>query len=92
MSWRDRAIRLLDGLLTAEISVSEFCDRYEPLWNFELESNAELGAEAPIFEQIFDSVVWYSPFPEDRDSYPGFKNEEDIIAIVRKANARLERS
>jgi hypothetical protein len=91
VSWENRAVQLFERLLSSDLSVSEFCDQYEPLWNFDLFSSSELGVKASVFEKVFDAVVWYSPFPEDRASYPGFKDEESIIAIVREALAEIKR-
>ena len=86
---RAKLVMLLDGLISGSLSTSEFCENYEHTWNFELKRGELEPREAEIFNAVFDIVVWYSPYPEDRKAYPGYKNEETILRSVHEARSKI---
>ena len=86
---RDKLVDLMKQLRARQISVPEFAAKYESAWNFELEKGDVGRDEAEILERVFDTAAWYTPVEEDRESYPGFKSGEAVLAVVEGALERL---
>lgn len=83
MTAREKLLHLMQALVSDGLSVQEFCAEYERVWNFELEPSALAGDEDRVFRRVFDTAAWYTPVEEDRASYPGFRDEESVLAVVR---------
>jgi hypothetical protein len=79
---RGRLRKLVELLLAGTVSVAHFCEAFERIYNLELDRSTLTAAEAPAFAAIFDRVVWYSPFPEERARIPNYLGEDQIIATV----------
>ena len=86
---RDKLIGLMKQLRSHEILVEEFAPKYEQAWNFELKGGDVDAAEAEVFKQVFDIAAWYTPYEEDRESYPGFKSEAAVMGTVEQALEKL---
>jgi hypothetical protein len=71
------------------LPVGEFCAVLEQLFNFELDDTDLSAHEDTVLGQLFDEVVLYSPFPDDRARYPGYRSEEDVLAAVDRALTAL---
>jgi hypothetical protein len=82
---RDKLIGLMRALVANEITPAQLSEQYEPTWNFELEAAELKEGEAAVFERVFDVISWYTPVVEDRASYPGFKDERDVLEAVSAA-------
>ena len=88
---RSKLVALMEQLRSREILVDEFAPKYEHSWNFDLKAGDVSEAEAVIFKEVFDAAAWYTPYEEDRDSYPGFKSETAVISAVERALEALGR-
>ena len=86
---REDLVRLMKRLRSRDIQVAEFCEQYEPIWNFELQEADLAEGEAAIFERVFNVVAWYNPFPEERETYSGFKSEAAVAGAVAEALENL---
>jgi len=81
VGWRHRVVRLIDDYLEGRLPLERFCGDYEYLWNFERPN--QLGAgEAALFQRLFDTVAWYTPFRGERQGNPAFKDEGQVIEAV----------
>ena len=47
--------------------------------------------QAKLLESVFDSVVWYTPLRQDRETYPGFKDEKQILQLANQVLTRLKK-
>jgi hypothetical protein len=79
----------MQQLQSREILVEEFAPQYEQVWNFELKAGDVDETEAAIFKEVFDAAAWYTPYEEDRESYPGFKSEAAVFGAVEHALEKL---
>jgi hypothetical protein len=79
----------MDQVLSGRLSVAEFCARYEKAWNFERDESQMSERDARIFEQVFDSVAWYTPIVEDRRASGRFKSEADILGEIERHREEL---
>ena len=70
--------KLLDDYLGGKLKTETFCRDVEVAYNDAIDTSALTVAEQPIFERLFDVVVWFSPFPEERAKIPNYRNEEQI--------------
>lgn len=75
----------LDGKLTTQA----FCDRYEMEFNTPDQVDWASSLEANVFQDLFDIVVWYSPFDEDRRRFSGYVGESQILSAAKTAAERL---
>jgi hypothetical protein len=89
LSGRDLLYLLVRKFLAEEIDVSIFCADFEKCYNFHTEKAALTAVESLAFKDVFEKVVWYSPFPEERKMVPNYLGEAEIKHIVLEAAARL---
>ncbi len=86
---RGRLLELIEMALSDAISVQDFCDRFETVYNLQLDKSALGPDEAPVLKGVFDKIVWYSPFPEERAKIPHYIGEDDVKTAVAKAAGAL---
>lgn len=87
MKNQKRLFDLIKPFLANQISAEEFSSKYEHSYNFEIDKTS-LGEHAQIFKEIFDLVVWHSPYA-DEESNPSYKNDEEVFSYVREKVAKL---
>ena len=75
---------LLREVSSGKISVQYFCSHYERLFNFKLDKKLLSEYEQKIYNDLFDKVVWYSPFIEERSKIPNYLDESKIIDSVNQ--------
>ncbi len=63
--------------------------QFEQTCNMELDKTTLSPAEAEAFAALFEEVVWYSPFPEERARIPSYRGEAEIRAAAESAAARI---
>jgi hypothetical protein len=81
--------RLLDDFLSGKLQVETFCRDVRDAYNDAIDKGALERSEQPIFQTLFDEVVWFSPFPEERKEIPNYKSEEQIKAAAVAAAREL---
>lgn len=86
---RDRIFRLLRLAIGSDISHDDFRSLFERLYNLELERDEVSAVEFEALQELFDRIVWYSPFPEDRQSISNYIDEAEVDAAVTRARAKL---
>ena len=75
-------IGLLNLFQRQNISVGDFCIRFEHTWNFEFNKEALSEKEYQSLDALFDEVVWFSPVPREQWEYPKYRDEAEIRAAV----------
>lgn len=88
-SSRDRLYLLVSSVHEGKMSVRDFCQQFETTYNLQLSKEALSEAEMRIFAELFDKVVWYSPFPLERQAIPHYLGEKEIMMAVNRAIANL---
>jgi hypothetical protein len=86
---RERLLRLIGLDLGKNIGYDEFRCEFEDAFNFGLDKASVSSDEFKIFQQLFDKVVWYSPFPHERASIPSYIGEIEMEAAVAEARRAL---
>jgi hypothetical protein len=81
--------KLLDDFLTGKLKVETFCRDVRNAYNDAIDEEALTPSEERVFRGLFDEVVWYSPFPEERREIPNYKLEEEIWAAAVLAVGEL---
>ncbi|WP_208855154.1 hypothetical protein [Leptospira alexanderi] len=69
--------------------MEEFCRKYEDLFNFKLEKSNLSEQTMQSLVKLFDRVVWYSPFLEERKKISGYLNEKEIIESILQCRNEL---
>jgi len=82
--------KLLADYLGSRIDTSLFCDNFETAFNFDVNRDELTPKEEAVFGRLFDQVVYYSPFAEERAKVPNYKSEEQILQAARDAEAHLQ--
>jgi hypothetical protein len=90
MNARDRLIKLLQEFSAQVLSVTQFCEAYERAYNLEINKSELTPAERATFQQLFDEVVYYSPYEDDRVNYPGYRDDGQIRHAAARAMELLE--
>jgi hypothetical protein len=81
--------KLLSDFLGGRIDTALFCDNFETAFNFDVNRNELTPTEEVVFRQLFEQVVYYSPFPEERAQIPNYKSKEQILEAGREAEILL---
>ena len=80
---------LLEAFLNGGLTANEFSRRFETAYNLDTDREALTTAEQTSFERLFDAVVWYSPFPDERAVIPHYKSEAQIEQAAKVARSEL---
>jgi hypothetical protein len=75
---RHRLRRLLAEFRAGTLDTGSFCSQFEHTYNMELDKRTLTANEAAAFGPLFEEVIWYSPFPEERERIPNYRSEADI--------------
>jgi hypothetical protein len=86
---RLRLRRLLAEFISGGIDTETFCIQFEHTYNLELDKRTLLAAEAQAFSEVFEQVIWYSPYPEERERIPNYRGETEIREVALRAAAQL---
>lgn len=86
---RERLLKLLRLELGKDIGYDEFRCEFEDAFNFGLDKALVSAQEFQIFQQLFDKVVWYSPFPHERAAIPNYIGEIEMEVAVAEARRDL---
>lgn len=69
---------LIRDFLDGHLEVTSFCDQFEKMYNLDLDKGVLSPVEAEAFRVLFDKIVWYSPYPEERAQIPNYVDEGEI--------------
>ena len=84
-----RLHRLIAEFRAGSLDAESFCPQFEHIYNMELDKRTLPAAEAEVFAALFEQVIWFSPFPDERAKIPNYRSEEDIARAVECAARRL---
>ena len=84
--------KLLADYLCGRIGTPLFCSNFEQAFNFDVDRRELTARESAAFERLFNEVVYFSPFPDERETIPNYRNEEQIRQAARAAEAELASS
>jgi len=79
----------LQDFLTGRLQVSEFTSTFETWWNFHADKTSFEPAARAALIRLFDIVALYTPFDEDRTSYPGYTTAADVLDAATLAGVLL---
>jgi len=83
-------LHFLIGLfLAGQINIPVFCRQFDNSYNLHTDKAALTAIESSAFNDLFDKVVWYSPFPEERKKIPSYLGETEIAIAIRQAASSL---
>lgn len=73
---------LLRGVKRGDVSVLAFCENFERLYNFELDRKSLSEKQKGAFADLFNKVVWFSPYSKEREVVPYYLSEAEILHSV----------
>lgn len=83
---------LMRQLANGSVSVGPFCEAFETIYNLELDKRDLTDEEALAMGTIFDRIVWYSPFPEEREQIRNYVGEKEVEQVVQDAEQTLSQN
>jgi hypothetical protein len=86
---RGRLYALLPRLRSGDLDVPTFCSAFERIYNLELDRKELSDHETLVFSELFDRVVWFSPYAAERREIPNYLSEEEIVNAVDAAGTQL---
>ena len=86
---RMRLYALIELLKKGEMKIGDFCEQFETTYNLEVDKSELDPTESTAFSKLFDKVVWYSPFPDERAEIPSYLGEAEILQAVSDAEKAL---
>lgn len=89
MTPREFLRELLASFLSDKVGVQSFCEQFERVYNLELDKATLQGAESVAFGELFERVVWYSPFPNERENISNYLGDAEIKAAAQEAAALI---
>src|SRR5262245_39063269 len=97
MSWhsddppmsRRLLLRAVEDFVAGQVGTEQFCADFRNLYNVDNREQFLSEEEESILQRLFDEVVWFSPIPEDRDRYPGYRDEMRIASAASEAAEAL---
>ena len=84
-----RLRRLLEEYRRGTLEVGAFCSEFEHTYNMELNKRTLSPVESEAFGALFEEVVWYSPFAEERAKIQNYRGDEDIARAAEIAASCL---
>ena len=85
-----RLFALVRRFRQRKLSTLSFCDQFEHIYNRELDKRALSEPEASALRRLFDKVVWYSPYEDERELVPNYLGDDEIESAVSEAAAAIE--
>ncbi|MGP1352058.1 MAG: hypothetical protein ACTS1Z_01935 [Parasphingopyxis sp.] len=82
--------KLISSFLNGQINTSKFCSNFETLYNENDIDDAITPQENELFDNIFNTVTWYSPFPEEREKIANYIGEHEVFNAVKNLAKALE--
>jgi hypothetical protein len=86
---RRRLRRLLAEYQSGALNTETFCIQFEHTYNMELDKKTLSASEALAFSDLFERVIWYSPFAEERANVPNYRGDAEIREAVERAAQRM---
>jgi hypothetical protein len=87
---RDKLYWLMNLLLTDHHDAGTFCKEFERAYNFEVDKITLSDPERKAFAALFERVVWYSPYPDERKIVPKYQSGAQIREAVRDTRRALD--
>jgi hypothetical protein len=76
---------LLSSVKEGKLTVTKFTDEFSRLFNLELDKTIVSSSEVKILSNVFNVVIWYSPYPDERESIPNYVGEAEVLEAVDQA-------
>ena len=80
---------LIDAIRQGAMSVGDFASAVENEWNFGIERATLSEHERTSLQRLFDVVVYYSPYPEERARIPNYRDENDVMLAAQVCREAL---
>ena len=87
---RVRLYLIMEAYRSGVLGVDAFCAQFEQTYNLELDKSTLSQKETQTFQKLFEEVVWYSPFPEERAAIPNYRDDVDVKQAVERAAKELQ--
>lgn len=83
---------LIADVIANKIDMRSFCNQFETTFNVETDKSTLSVHERSAFDGLFDKIVWYSSFPDERKEIPNYLDEVQVMDAVRTAIDQLKRA
>jgi hypothetical protein len=80
---------MVSRFVSGEMDTCDFCSQFEVAFNLDIDKAALSRRELEAFTSLFNEVVYYSPFLEERAVIPNYRDEAQIRAAAEACLQRL---
>ena len=84
-------LSLIEAVQQGSMTVGDFTSSVEREWNFGDERATLSETHKSAVQHLFDVVVYYSPFPDERARFPIYSDEQDVLLAAQVCRRALER-
>jgi hypothetical protein len=86
---RLRLRQILAEFRSGTMDTETFCIQFEHTYNMELDKRTLSSSEAKAFGDLFEEVIWYSPYPEERAKVQNYRGDAEIRQAAERAAERI---
>ncbi|MDP3801191.1 hypothetical protein [Brevundimonas sp.] len=83
-------LSLIEAVQQGSMTVGDFSSSVESEWNFGDERATLSETHQAAVQHLFDVVVYYSPYPDERARIPNYRDEQDVLLAAQVCRRHLE--
>ena len=83
-------LSLIEAVEQGSMTVGNFSSSVEREWNFGEERATLPEPHKAAIQHLFDVVVYYSPYPDERARIPNYRDEQDVLLAAQTCRRSLE--
>ena len=83
-------LSLIDAVQQGSMSVWDFSSSVEREWNFGDDRPTLSETHKAAIQHLFDVVVYYSSYPDERARIPNYRDEQDVLLAAQVCRRSLE--
>lgn len=89
MTNKEQLLYLIEYYHNGEYRVNDFTSQFEKIYESTITTSELSDFEDKLLKQIWDIVIYFSPYPEDRSVWKGFTSEEAVRKKVNEIYPKL---
>lgn len=88
-SAEQQLVELMQALMGRRIDVAAFAAQFETVLNFQADKSLLHAEDHAALSRVFEVVVWFSPFPDDRARIASYRSPDDVYRAVQQCLREL---
>lgn len=89
MTSKEQLLYLIEYYHNGEYRINDFTSQFEKIYDSTNTTSEFSNFEDKLLKQIWDMVIYFSPYPEDHRLWKGYTSEEDVREKVNEIYTKL---